>query len=116
MRFTMFNIFYKRILVVWIFTAFMILLGILFSKQMGLVLFGLGVAWLICNAMAIFLCMWVKLKLSKSLESCIGSVNAGLVKHKLLLALDDRGKVSCHKVNLCFIYLDCSLCIVSVTA
>merc|ERR1711953_28174 len=111
MRFTMFNIFYKRILVVWIFTAFMILLGILFSKQMGLVLFGLGVAWLICNAMAIFLCMWVKLKLSKSLESCIGSVNAGLVKHNLLLALDYRGKVSCHKVNLCFIYLDCSLCI-----
>merc|ERR1711953_1589155 len=111
MRFTMFNIFYKRILVVWIFTAFMILLGILFSRQMGLVLFGLGVAWLICNAMAIFLCMWLKLKLSKSLESCIASVNSGLIKHKLLLALDDRGKVSCHKVNLCFIYLDCSLCI-----
>ena len=44
MRFTMFNIFYKRILVVWIFTAFMLLLGILFSRQMGLVLFGLGVA------------------------------------------------------------------------
>jgi len=111
MRFTMFNIFYKRILVVWIFTAFMILLGILFSKVMGLVLFGLGVAWLICNAMAIFLCMWVKLKLNKSLESCIASVNGGLLKHKLLLALDDRGKVSCHKVNLCFIYLDCNQCI-----
>ena len=115
MRFTMFNIFYKRILVVWIFTAFMLLLGILFSRQMGLVLFGLGVAWLICNAMAIFLCMWLKLKLNKSLESCIASVNSGLVKHKLLLALDDRGKVSCHKINLCFIYLDCSLCIVSLT-
>merc|ERR1712038_1882311 len=111
MRFTMFNIFYKRILVVWIFTAFMLLLGILFSRQMGLVLFGLGVAWLICNAMAIFLCMWLKLKLNKSLESCIASVNSGLIKHKLLLALDDRGKVSCHKINLCFIYLDCSLCI-----
>merc|ERR1719411_2043347 len=61
--------------------------------------------------MAIFLCMWLKLKLNKSLESCIASVNSGLIKHKLLLALDDRGKVSCHKINLCFIYLDCSLCI-----
>jgi len=111
MRFTMYNIFYKRILVIWIFTAFMILLGILFSKQIGLVLFGLGVAWLICNAMAIFLCMWVKLKLNKSLEKCLASVNAGLVKHNLLLALDDRGKISCHKVNLCFIYLNNTQCI-----
>jgi len=111
MRFTMYNIFYKRILVIWIFTAFMILLGILFSKQIGLILFGLGVAWLICNAMAIFLCMWVKLKLNKSLEKCIASVNAGLVKHNLLLALDDRGKISCHKVNLCFIYMNSTCCI-----
>ena len=62
MRFTLYNIFYKRILVIWIFSAFMILLGILFSKQIGIALFGLGVTWLICNAVAIFLCMWVKLK------------------------------------------------------
>ena len=113
MRFTMYNIFYKRILVVWIFTAFMILLAILFSKQIGIALFGLGVGWLICNAMAIFLCMWVKLKLNKGLEKCLASVNASLVKHNLLLALDDRGKISCHKVNLCFIYLNNTQCIVS---
>ena len=25
-------------------------------------------------------------------------VNGGLIKHKLLLGLDDRGKLSCHKV------------------
>jgi hypothetical protein len=63
MRFTLYNILYKRILVIWIFSAFVILLGILFgNKSPGLVLFGLGVAWLILNAAAIFLCMWVKLK------------------------------------------------------
>jgi len=89
----------------------MILLAILFSKQIGIALFGLGVGWLICNAMAIFLCMWVKLKLNKGLEKCLASVNAGLVKHNLLLALDDRGKISCHKVNLCFIYLNNTQCI-----
>jgi len=110
-RFTMYTIFYKRILVIWIFTAFMILLGILFAGQTGLTLFGLGVAWLICNALAIFFCMWVKLKLNKSLEKCVASVNAGLIKHNLILALDDRGKVSCHKVNLCFIYMNNTQCI-----
>ena len=30
MRFTLYNILYKRILVIWIFSAFMVLIGILF--------------------------------------------------------------------------------------
>lgn len=111
MRFTLYIIFYKRILVIWIFSAFMLLLGILFSGHTQLALFGLGVGWLICNALAIFLCMWVKLKLNKNLEKCMASVNAGLVKHNLLMALDDRGKISCHKVNICFIYMNNTQCI-----
>ena len=114
MRFTMYIIFYKRILVIWIFSAFMLLLGILFSGHTQLALFGLGVGWLICNALAIFLCMWVKLKLNKNLEKCMATVNAGLVKHNLLMALDDRGKISCHKVNICFIYMNNTQCIVSI--
>ena len=31
-------------------------------------------------------------------------VNGGLIKHKLLLGLDDRGKLSCHKVIIYFIH------------
>ena len=42
-------------------------------------------------------------------------VNNSLIKHKLLLGVDDRGKISCHKVNLCFIYFDPSDCIVSIS-
>jgi len=110
-RFTLYNILYKRILVIWIFSAFMVLIGILFSRQQGLTLFGLGVAWLLCNALAIFLCMWVKLKLNMKLERCMATVNSSLLKHNLLLALDDRGKISCHKVNLCFLYFDASPCV-----
>ena len=40
-------------------------------------------------------------------------VNNSLMKHKLLLGVDDRGKISCHKVNLCFIYFEPADCIVS---
>jgi len=111
MRFTLYNILYKRILVIWIFSAFMVLIGILFSRQQGLTLFGLGVTWLICNALAIFLCMWVKLKLNMSLERCLAMVNSSMVKHNLLIALDDRGKISCHKVNLCFLYFNPKDCV-----
>ena len=62
MRFTTYNMCYKRILVIWIFSAFMILLGVLFSGVQHVALFGLGVGWLLLNASAIFICMWIKLK------------------------------------------------------
>ncbi|XP_034948189.1 transmembrane protein 268 isoform X2 [Chelonus insularis] len=110
-RFNMYNICYKRILVLWIFTAFIILLGLLFSGVTGLTLFGLGIMWLILNAAAIFLCMFIKIKLNHNLEKCMAQVNKHLLRHKILLGLDDRGKISCHKVNLCFIYFDTTDCI-----
>ena len=40
-----------------ILAAFLSLTDWFCSRQQGLTLFGLGVAWLICNALAIFLCM-----------------------------------------------------------
>ncbi|KOB74694.1 Uncharacterized protein OBRU01_08032 [Operophtera brumata] len=110
-RFTLYNICYKRVLVCWITLAFLVLLALLFSGLTGLTLFSLGVLWLVLNAAAIFLCMWIKLRLSKGLEQCLARVNKLLSKHKLILALDDRGKISCHKVNLCFIYFDSGPCI-----
>ena len=51
--------------------------------------------------------------MNKQLESCLSSINATLSKHKIILGLDDRGKLSCHKVNLCFIYFDNKECVVS---
>ncbi|KAI4488820.1 hypothetical protein M0802_011245 [Mischocyttarus mexicanus] len=110
-RFNMYNVCYKRILVLWIFTAFVVLLGLLFSGVTGLTLFGLGVMWLVLNAAAIFFCMFIKIKLNHNLEKCMAQVNKHLLRHKILLGLDDRGKISCHKVNLCFIYFDTTDCI-----
>ncbi|XP_022902301.1 uncharacterized protein [Onthophagus taurus] len=110
-RFTIYNICYKRILVVWITIAFSLLLGLLFSGLNGLLLFGVGITWLVINAGVIFLSIWIKFKLSRNLERCLANVNKQLLRHKIILALDDRGKISCHKVTLCFIYLDPGPCI-----
>lgn len=38
-------------------------------------------------------------------------MNKQLLRHKIILVLDDRGKISCHKVNLCFMYFDPSQCV-----
>ncbi|XP_047741369.1 transmembrane protein 268 isoform X5 [Hyalella azteca] len=111
-RFKLFNICYKRIVIAWIILGFFILLCILFfSGGKQLELFGAGIAWLLLNAAAIFLCMWIKIRLNRGLERCMAGINLQLMKHKILLGLDDRGKLSCHKVNLCFIYFDTTDCL-----
>lgn len=95
----------------WITLAFCVLLGLLFSGVTGILLFSLGVGWLFLNALAIFGCMWAKMGLARGLEKCLANVNKQLLKHKILIALDDRGNISCHKVHLCFIYFDSTQCI-----
>jgi len=112
-RFNAYTICYKRLLAAWLSTAFLILLIILFSGVMGIGLFALGISWLIINAGAVFLCMYIKIKVNQGMERCMARVNKILIKHKLILGLDDRGRISCHKVHLCFIYFDPTECIVS---
>lgn len=110
-RFTLYNICYKRVLLVWVIFAFSVLFGFLFSGLKGIALFSLGVGWLFLNVGAIFFCMWLKLRLARGLERCLASVNKQLIRHKIVLALDDRGRISCHKVNLCFMYYDPAQCV-----
>lgn len=95
----------------WITIAFFVLLILLFSGITGILLFSLGVGWLFLNAMSIFLCMWLKLQMARGLEKCLARVNKLLLRHKIIIALDDRGNISCHKVHLCFIYFDAAQCI-----
>jgi hypothetical protein len=68
-RFTLYNIFYKRLLAGWIATGFFILLMILFSQLQHLALFGMGILWLILNAAAIFVCMWIKVRVREEARS-----------------------------------------------
>ncbi|KAK2723378.1 hypothetical protein QYM36_001894 [Artemia franciscana] len=110
-RFNAYIICYKRVLIGWIMSAFLILLTLLFSGVRGLTLFGCGIIWLILNAGAIFFCMYVKIKLVRALERAVARVNRALVPHKLLLGVDDRGRLSCHKVHLCFMYFNPKDCI-----
>ncbi|XP_022244487.1 uncharacterized protein LOC106461749 [Limulus polyphemus] len=110
-RFNMYIICYKRVLLIWIILGFIILLSLLLSGVRGLALFGGGIVWLVINAMGIFVCMWLKLKLYRMLERCMASVNALLYKQNILVGLLDIGKISCHKINLIFIYFDVSYCL-----
>lgn len=110
-RFTAYNVCYKRLLMAWLLVSFFVLLGLLFSGARGPTLFGCGVLWLILTAVAIFIVMWVKSKLSHGLERCVAKANQLLMRHNIILGVDDRGKLSCQKTHLCFIYFDTSDCV-----
>lgn len=86
-RFTMYNICYKRILVIWVTLAFIVLLGLLFSGTNGLTLFGLGIGWLVLNAAAIFLSMYIKFKLQRNLERYTGFLTQTVVYRGFFLGV-----------------------------
>ena len=45
----------------------------------------------------------------------MAKANQLLIRHNIILGVDDRGKLSCQKTHLCFIYFDTSDCVVSET-
>lgn len=53
-------------------------------------------------------------KMIRNLERCLARVNEHLYKNKILVAVEDKGKLSCHKINLIFMYFDGTECIVSL--
>lgn len=110
--------------------GFILLLSLLFSGVRGLPLFLGGLLWLIMNALGIFICVYLKFKVTsrvasvnltlthrrwmqlyRMLEKCIAQVNEHFYKSNILLGVDDRGHLSCHKVNLIFVYLKTEDCI-----
>lgn len=42
----------------------------------------------------------------------MAKANQLLMRHNIILGVDDRGKLSCQKTHLCFIYFDTSDCVV----
>ena len=51
----------------------------------------------------------------RNLERCLARVNEHFYKNNIILAVDDKGKLSCHKITLIFLYFDATDCIVSRT-
>lgn len=50
----------------------------------------------------------------RNLERCLARVNEQFYKNNIILAVDDKGKISCHKINLIFLYFDGTECIVGI--
>ena len=52
--------------------------------------------------------------MNHGLEKAVAKANQVLTRHRIILGVDDRGKLSCHKTHLCFIYFDTTDCVVNL--
>ena len=112
-RFNLYIVFYKKVTLIWLTLGFCILFSLLFSNAEGLILFFGILIWIFINAFSFLLTCLFKTKMLRNLERCLARVNEHFYKNKILLSVDDYGKISLHKINLIFMYFDSTECIVS---
>lgn len=112
-RFNAYIVFYKKVTLIWLTLGFFILFSLLFSNAEGVILFFGMLIWILINAFGFLLTWWLKIKMLRNLERCLARVNEQFYKNNIILAVDDKGKISCHKINLIFLYFDGTECIVS---
>ncbi|KRX19180.1 Vacuolar protein sorting-associated protein 52 -like protein, partial [Trichinella nelsoni] len=113
-RFRLYTVFHQRIIFAWLIASLIVMLCVLFSNARGLVLFALSLGWSSVIGLGTLLCVIFERMLDQSLSCCVATVNRFLVRHNLLLCVDDRGKFSCHKIAIVFLYFNLDQCILEV--
>ncbi|XP_014678253.1 PREDICTED: uncharacterized protein LOC106818049 isoform X2 [Priapulus caudatus] len=114
-RFNCYSMCYRRIIIIWLLLSFVALFAILFSGLKGLNLFAAGVIWLVVNAAGIILCLFAKRKWDQGMDRAVSAVNQILVKHSILMCMEDQGRLSCHKIMLHFYYFNITDCVHQVS-
>ncbi|XP_003366213.1 vacuolar protein sorting-associated protein 52-like protein [Trichinella spiralis] len=99
-RFRLYTVFHQRIIFAWLIASLIVMFCVLFSNARGLVLFALSLGWSSVIGLGTLLCVIFERMLDQSLSACVATVNRFLVRHNLLLCVDDRGKFSCHKIAI----------------
>ncbi|KRY71989.1 Vacuolar protein sorting-associated protein 52 -like protein, partial [Trichinella pseudospiralis] len=114
-RFRLYTVFHQRIVFAWLIASLIVMLCVLFSNARGLVLFALSLGWLSVIGLGTLLCVIFERMLDQSLNACVATVNRFLVRHNLLLCVDDRGKFPCHKIVIVFFYFNLEQCTLEVS-
>ncbi|XP_055335507.1 protein transport protein Sec31A-like [Paramacrobiotus metropolitanus] len=113
-RFRTYVILYKRVIGIWLFITLVVLLALLFSGLRGLSLFVAGLLWLIFSGLGMCLCLYGKKKMNDGLRTVVANANKFLNKQRLMIGVEDRGKLSMHKVVVVILHYDVLPCLASI--
>ncbi|KAI6213737.1 hypothetical protein M3Y94_00186700 [Aphelenchoides besseyi] len=114
-RFQSYCILFSRIVPIWILTSVILLLFMLLASQDGglhVLLF--TVLWTVMLCLGLGFCILIRKYLVHALNLVVRDANQISLKHNILIGVQDRGQLSCHKVVLVLIYYDLTDCVTDV--
>lgn len=113
-RFRIHTVLYKRLIGIWLLITVVVLLVLLFTGLRGINLFVAGLIWLIIAGSGMCFCLYAKKKISDGLRDAVAVANKFTMKQRLIVGVDDRGKLSMHKTFVLLMFYDVSDCIIKI--
>uniref|UniRef100_A0A1I8BIT1 Uncharacterized protein n=1 Tax=Meloidogyne hapla TaxID=6305 RepID=A0A1I8BIT1_MELHA len=115
LRFFSYAVIYSRLTPIWLIFSIIILLAVLASSPAvvggGFPILIFTIVWLLMLLLGLLLCVFIRKYIVLSLRNLMKDVNKiSFLQYKILIGVQDRGQLSCHKVALMFIFLDTNGC------
>nr|CAD2139486.1 unnamed protein product [Meloidogyne enterolobii] len=115
LRFFSYAVIYSRLTPIWLIFSIIILLAVLASSPAvvggGFPILIFTIVWLLMLLLGLLLCVFIRKYIVLSLRNLMKDVNKiSFLQYKILIGVQDRGQLSCHKVALMFIFLDPNGC------
>ncbi|KAF7632722.1 hypothetical protein Mgra_00007863 [Meloidogyne graminicola] len=115
LRFFSYAVIYSRLTPIWLIFSIIILLAVLASSPAviggGYPILVFTIVWLLMLLLGLLLCVFIRKYIVLSLRNLMGDINKiTLLQYNILLGIQDRGQLSCHKVALMFIFMDINNC------
>ncbi|CAD5231346.1 unnamed protein product [Bursaphelenchus xylophilus] len=110
-RFKSYVILFSRAVPIWVMTSVILLMFMLFSSQDGgLHVMVFTILWGLMLCIGLGFCILLRKYLANGLNLVVRDANDQAIKHNLMVGVQDRGQISCHKVVLVLMYYDVREC------
>ncbi|CAD5223888.1 unnamed protein product [Bursaphelenchus okinawaensis] len=110
-RFKSYVVLFSRAVPIWVMTSVILLMLMLFTSQDGgLHVMVFTILWGLMLCIGLGFCILLRKYLANGLNLVVRDANDQAIKHNLLVGVQDRGQMSCHKVVLVLMYYDVKEC------
>jgi len=114
-RFKAYAIGFSRILPIWVvFSIVVLLLMLISSPDGGFSVMVMTFLWTIMLLVGVFFGIIIRKHLKIGLAQVVSEANKHLLHHNLIVGVQDRGQLSCHKVVIIFMYYQTQDCLVDI--
>ncbi|KAI6189736.1 Transmembrane protein C9orf91-like protein [Aphelenchoides bicaudatus] len=114
-RFQSYVVLFSRIVPLWVmFSVVLLMFMLLASQDGGLHVMVFTVLWTIMLCVGIGFCVLIRKYLVHALHLVVRDANELSLKHNILIGVQDRGQLSCHKTVIVLMFYDPADCIADI--